>query len=67
MNTKKNNSIPENYINTIYNTDKKSFTFYPFVFINYLIDTKLTKEQNSLVCGWRGEFLNGFRGNYAFI
>jgi hypothetical protein len=67
MNTKKNNSIQENYINTLYNADKKSFTSYPFVFINYLTDTKLIKEKNSLVFVRRREFLNGFKGNYAFI
>jgi hypothetical protein len=67
MSIKKNNSVPKNYINTIYNADKKSFTSCPFVFINFLIDTKLIEEQNSLVWSGRDEFLNGFKGNYAFI
>jgi SAM-dependent methyltransferase len=62
MNTKRNDSIPEDYINVIYGEDVKPFTSYPSIFTGYLF--KKYKINNGallldLGCG-RGEFLNGF-------
>lgn len=62
MNTKDNNSIPENYIDVIYGEDSKPFTSYPFVFTKYLFNRYEINKGSKLLdvgCG-RGEFLNGF-------
>lgn len=62
MNTKRNDSIPEDYINVIYGKDVKPFTSYPSIFTKYLVERYDIKAGAKLLdfgCG-RGEFLNGF-------
>ena len=62
MNTKRNDSIPEDYINVIYGEDVKPLTSYPSVFTRYLFKKYKINDGAILLdfgCG-RGEFLNGF-------
>ena len=62
MKNKKNNSIPDNYINVVYNSNLKPFSSYPSIFTKYLFEKyKIIKGAKllDLGCG-RGEFLNGF-------
>ncbi|MDB3916014.1 class I SAM-dependent methyltransferase [Gammaproteobacteria bacterium] len=62
MNTKRNDSIPEDYINVIYGEDVKPLTSYPSIFTKYLFkryDMKYKAKLLDFGCG-RGEFLKGF-------
>jgi SAM-dependent methyltransferase len=64
MNDKKNDSIPDDYINVIYGEDVKPFTSYPIIFTKYLFNRFGLQKDSKLLdlgCG-RGEFLNGFIG-----
>ena len=38
MNDKRNDSIPDDYINVIYGEDVKPFTSYPLIFTKYLFE-----------------------------
>ena len=62
MNKKRNDSIPEDYINVIYGEDVKPFTSYPSILTRYLFKKfKINIGATLLDCGCgRGEFLNGF-------
>jgi SAM-dependent methyltransferase len=60
MNIKKNDSIPEDYINVVYGN--KPFTSYPLALTKYLVEKYKINKGDILLdlgCG-RGEFLNGF-------
>jgi SAM-dependent methyltransferase len=60
MTIKKNESMPQDYINVVYGD--KPFTAYPSVFTKYLVERYNIKKGEILLdfgCG-RGEFLNGF-------
>lgn len=62
MNIKRNDSIPEDYINVIYGKDVKPLTSYPSIFTKYLCEKYNIKYGAKILdfgCG-RGEFLNGF-------
>ena len=62
METNKNDSINENYINVIYDEKNKPLTDYPLKLTSYLIKKYNISKGSKLLdvgCG-RGDFLNGF-------
>lgn len=62
MQKDKTKSIPDDYINVIYNETNKPLTEYPYRLTNYLFQKfKISKGTKLLDVGCgRGEFLNGF-------